>query len=290
MINFKSIIKKNNGILIFVILCLICIISLIFADTKVCKSIKAGGHSFFSLFQLGMSEVQSVFSNSIKSIGELKSIKDENKRLKEQLIDYNKMKSEYVELNNELNKFRDLLDLKQSILSIYDSNIHQIAAQIIAKEPGNFYSTFILNRGKNDGVTDKMSVVALYKNFFGLVGKIVTVGNNTSIVMPIFNSSFYISARFQNSYYEGLINGAGENSSTLLMRYVQKQAKSEIKFGDLVISSGVGTNYPKDIHIGTVKEIRSKTYETSIEIEIEPVINFSKLEYVIILDNRAQNE
>jgi hypothetical protein len=72
------------------------------------------------------------------------------------------------------------------------------------------------------------------------------------------------------------------------MRYVKKIAIDAFGYGDLVVTAGLGGIYPKGINIGRVRIIRARDYETSLELEIEPIIDFSRLEYVFVL--RAAEE
>lgn len=290
MIKLKSILKKNLKNFIFFFQLLICFVLLINGGTPFLKGVNRSGHTFFSFFQLGITGVTSIFAQPIKTLGEFQSLKDENQKLKEQLLDYKKVKNENLELHLENRKLLGQLDFAQTLPSIYDLDLQFVPAMVVARQPGNFFSSFTISKGSLAGIKKDMSVVAHYENFQGLVGKVVAVGLNTSIVMPIFNNDFFAAARFQGAYYEGLVNGFGESSRTVIMRYVNKQAKREVKYGDLVVTSGLGQVFPEGIHIGTIKKIMSKTYETSMEIELEPVIDFSKLEYVFVLNVGEEDE
>jgi rod shape-determining protein MreC len=72
------------------------------------------------------------------------------------------------------------------------------------------------------------------------------------------------------------------------MRLISKWARGEIHFGDLIVTSGIkGTMdavYPAGINIGRVSRILYQEYETSMEVELESVVDFSRLEYVFVID------
>ena len=74
------------------------------------------------------------------------------------------------------------------------------------------------------------------------------------------------------------------------MKYVKKRAKDEIKVGDRVVASGENYNFPRDVPIGFVSRVRGIDYETSLELDIEPVIDFSRLENVFVLDMASGGE
>ena len=116
-----------------------------------------------------------------------------------------------------------------------------------------------------------------------LVGKVVEVGALSSVVKPITDSTLYVPAVLQKFRYRGLVNG-------LVMDFVSREASSRIGCGDLVVTSGFNGSYPENIYIGKVKSISGKEYETSLRLEIEPFVDFFRLEYVFVLAGEGKNE
>ncbi|TFG59436.1 MAG: rod shape-determining protein MreC, partial [Spirochaetales bacterium] len=161
--------------------------------------------------------------------------------------------------------------------------IGHVPAEIIAKDPGNFFNTITVNKGSSHGIKPDMPVIALQDGFEGLVGKVAGVGLMTSEIIPIYDRNCFVAARLMNTRYEGLTSGQGNYSDFIKMRYVKKNARTEIQYGDLVITSGMNSIYPRGIYLGRIRNIAAKDYETSLELEVEPILDFSKLEYVFIL-------
>jgi rod shape-determining protein MreC len=128
-----------------------------------------------------------------------------------------------------------------------------------------------------------MPVVAFQEDLEGLVGRVVAVGPGSSQVLPLYDPSCQVSARLDESRFEGLVLGQGSDRAMLLMRYVKKIATDRVEYGDLVVTAGLGGLYPAGINVGRVRDIRAETYETSLTLEIEPVIDFDRLEYVYVL-------
>ena len=128
-----------------------------------------------------------------------------------------------------------------------------------------------------------MPVIANRDGVQGLVGRVSEVGMATAVVMPIFDSDSFVAARLQRSRHEGLVSGQGIATNVLSMGYVAESARSQVSTGDLVITSGMRSIYPEGIHIGTVNAIRGEAYETSLQIELLPVVDFGRLEYVFVL-------
>ncbi len=67
------------------------------------------------------------------------------------------------------------------------------------------------------------------------------------------------------------------------MNYVKKIAKDKIAYGDLVVTSGLGGLYPKGINIGRIRDITAPTYETSLVLQVQPIIDFDRLEYLFLI-------
>lgn len=79
------------------------------------------------------------------------------------------------------------------------------------------------------------------------------------------------------------MGGTGSIDDPLVMRFVKKRAKDEVQFGDLVSTTGYESIYPPDIAVGRVTKIHVLEYQTSIEIDLDPVLDFSRVEYVFAI-------
>jgi rod shape-determining protein MreC len=115
------------------------------------------------------------------------------------------------------------------------------------------------------------------------VGKVVNAGAFESLVMPLYDERCFVSSRLSESRYEGIVEGRGISEAPLLMRFVRKRARDEINIGDMVVSSGMGGIYPPGINIGRVNRIIFQEDDLSMEVELEPSIDFSRLEYVFVI-------
>ena len=129
-----------------------------------------------------------------------------------------------------------------------------------------------------------MPVIAFQEGIEGLVGRIVEVGAGTSKIVPIYDSKSFVATRLAGgSRTEGLVGGQGSPDDPLLMRFVKKRAKDEVQFGDLVVTTGFESLYPPEVAIGRVKKIRILDYQPSLDIELDPVLDFSRIEYVFVI-------
>lgn len=243
---------------------------------------KEAGFTVISTLQRGVNGIGSFFSNTVNSINELSELRDAYRQLQEKVSEYQEIERNIEELTNENKALREQLGFSRT------SPYRNIPAEVIGKDPGNTFNSIVINKGKNEGIERGMPVVALQDGYHGLVGKIAEVGMFTSIVLPIYDESAYVSARLQESRYEGLITGSGYSDSILTMDYIKKIAREYIKYGDFVITSGMNSIFPKGIYVGRVTAIEGKEWDTSLQLEIEPIVEFTTLEYVFVLQRSGE--
>jgi rod shape-determining protein MreC len=200
-----------------------------------------------------------------------------------------------VELSAKLERYtnmeRGLADLREENQRLkaqlgfsQDVAYQRIAARIVAKDPENLYSTITVDKGFDDGIRKNMPVIAFQDGMEGLVGRVVEVGRGASKIVPIYDSKSFVASRLSGgSRTEGLVGGQGSPDDPLLMRFVKKRAKDEVQFGDLVSTTGYESLYPPDVAVGRVRKVRVLDYQTSIDIELDPVLDFSRIEYVFVV-------
>jgi rod shape-determining protein MreC len=275
-------VRKNKRGVVFTCLLLLCLLMMLFSNRNVVLEPKKVGQSFFSVFQLSVHAVTNWFTNTVTSIRELKRLRSQLEEARDRVMEYERASRDLTELRRENRELRDQLGFAR------DLPFHYIPAQVIARDPSNQFSTITVNRGRIRGLQEGMPVIAFQGGLQGLVGRVVLVSLGTSIVQPITDPNSYVAARLQNSRFDGLVAGSQGGSDTLTMSYVRKLAVNEVQYGELVISSGMGQLFPEGIHIGRVREMSAKGYEASLELEVEPIIDFSRLEYVYIIDTERR--
>ena len=282
MPGIPSFVRKNKTGVTFTCLLLLCLLMILFSNRNVILQPKKVGQSFFSVFQLSVHGVANWFTNTVTSIRELKRLRSQLDEARDRLMGYEQVSRDLAELRRENRELRDQLGFAQGVPFRY------IPAQVIARDPSNQFSTITVNRGRIHGMREGMPVIAFQGGLQGLVGRVVLVALGTSIVQPITDPNSYVAARLQSSRFDGLDAGDQGGSDRLTMSYVKKLAVNEVQYGELVISSGMGQLFPEGIHIGRVREMSARGYEASLELEVEPIVDFSRLEYVYIIDTEQR--
>ena len=236
------------------------------------------GFTVLSSVQKGVSAVTSGVTGTFNAVHELSRLREENKELTERLKNYELLQRANSDIKKENERLKEQLDFSETFQE------KNYPAKIISRNPDSLYSAFTINKGSRHGLRKGMPVLAIQEGVIGFVGKIVTVGAGTSLVMPIYDTKCSVSARIQKTRDIGLVSGEGSSDSPLSMSYIKKRVLNELQIGDLIVTSGEGGNYASDIPIGSISEIKVLDYDSSLSIKIAPVIDFSRIEMVIVSD------
>ena len=269
--------------LVFLVLIIISAISTGFHSGGFVVDLNRVGFSILSSMQKGVHTVTSAVVNVFTAVQQLGALREENKILTERLKNYEYLQRSNVEIRKENERLKEQLGFSSSIEQ------KNMVAQVIGRDPNRLYSSITLDKGIKNGVKKNMPVIAIQNGNEGLVGKVVSVGYATSIVMPIYDSRCNVSGRIQNTRDIGLVQGLGSNENNLSLRYIKKRVASDLHYGDVIVTSGENDNYMRDVPIGTISEVTILDYDASLQIELTPIIDFSRLETVIVVDKSEPN-
>ncbi|MDD4364036.1 MAG: rod shape-determining protein MreC, partial [Atribacterota bacterium] len=153
-----------------------------------------------------------------------------------------------------------------------------MVANIVGREPANWFHSITIDRGINDEVENDMGVA----NYKGLVGKIVETKQNNSQVLLLIDQGCSVGAMVQRTREIGVIKG-GPDTSYCYLDYISHDA--DIKINDIVVTSGMGSTIPKGIPIGQVVAIQKEKHDLFQRILVKPEVDFNKLEEVFIVKN-----
>ena len=271
-------------IYVFAALTLVSFLMLLISTQDIILGFRDAGLSVFSGVRGGVNNVSSLVSRTILSAQELFRLRAEHAELLEQIARYERLERSAAEISQENVRLREQLGFSQSLSYRY------IPAKLVGRDPDNLYSAFVINKGRRAGVAKDMAVIAWQGGSQALVGKVIEANAFDSLVMPLYDTSLLVASRFAASRFEGIVEGQGSPASSLRMRFIPKRARDEINQGDMVITSGMGGIYPPEINIGRVTGVAYHEYEISMEVEIEPLIDFSRLEYVFVIEEKAGGE
>jgi rod shape-determining protein MreC len=186
-----------------------------------------------------------------------------------------RLQSQIIELqqqNSELQVLSALLDFART-----HSENEYITAAVIGRDISPFLHYVIINRGSDDGLRRGMPIVSSQ----GLVGRVAAVTADGARAQLINDPDTAINVRVQPSGAEGLLQGSITGDITV--EAIPQDAN--IQTGDLVLTSGLGGNFPPDMLIGQVSGVRQRPVELFQTATVEPVVDFSQLEIVLVIVN-----
>ncbi len=221
------------------------------------------GHITFRFFSdVGLSIER--FVHTFKQQGELES---QIAKLESQLVRYHEFEKENVRLK-KLVDFRSTLSGKT------------VPARIIGWDPSPWRKSFILDKGSNQGIRKDMAVIS----FEGLVGRILDVGPETSRVILLTDLDARVSAMTDQTRATGIIAGGG--GSKLKMMYLELESGVQVQ--ETALTSGLGGLFPKGLRVGKITSILRDPSGLHLNAEIEPFVQFSKLEEVVCLNSSPE--
>lgn len=261
-----------------VALVLVSLISAIISSGAAQFRPEAAARALVGGVQRGMAGIGRGIGNTVRSVGELRRLRQDYESLLSELEQYQRLEGTLEALERENARLREQLGF------VARSERPVIAARVIAREQATgLFTSFTINRGARHGVAVNQAVVAFAGDREGLIGRVSEVSGGTALVVPVFAPGSYVAARLERSRHEGLLQGAGGGDSGLVLRYVPRSARTAIRYGDLVITSGLNSLYPEDLPIGQVERVSAPSWETSLVVEVQPMIDYARLEYVFVL-------
>lgn len=151
------------------------------------------------------------------------------------------------------------------------------AAAVIGLDPSPFMRYVILDKGSDDGLRHGMPVVTEQ----GLVGRIDAVTSGAARVQLITDPSSAVNVHLQSVQTEAMLTGSVTGDVSIEM----VPQDTDLKIGEVVLTSGLGGNYPADILIGQVISIRKRENELFQSASVQPAVDFSSLRAVLVITN-----
>lgn len=186
-----------------------------------------------------------------------------------------RLQAEIITLEQQLSETR-VLEALVDFARVNPENRY-VAASVIGRDPSPFVKYVIINRGSDDGLRRGMPVVTQQ----GLVGRVAAVTAGAARVQLITDPASSVNIRIEPSRAQAIL--LGSITSELVLDMVPQSA--EIQIGNLVLSSGLGGNYPANILVGQIVSVRQKETDLFQSAAIQPVVDFSQIEIVLIIIN-----
>ena len=206
---------------------------------------------------------------------------DKNQELQDAVDTLTEQNNILIQNQSELSKLQELYNLDEEY-----SSYPKVAARIISKDPGNWYDTFMINRGSNDGIRVDNNVIAGK----GLVGIVTEVGSNWATVRAIIDDSSNVSAMTVGTDDTCVVEGELELIDEGKLRFSQLYDKdNKVTVGERVVTSNISDKYVEGLFIGYVSEIELDTNNLTKTGTIVTPVDFQHLKDVFVITVNKQD-
>ena len=231
-------------------------------------------------FQEGISKAGEWLANRTEELREIRELLQENAALKEQVASLTEENTLLQQDKYELNELRGLLQLDEQY-GAYD----KVGARIISRDSGNWYSSFVIDKGEEDGLTEDMNVIA----GGGLVGRITATGPNWARVTSIISDNSNISAMTLVSGDNLIVSGDLKMMSEGVITFSKLVDSGNVVVeGDKIVTSRISDKYLPNILIGYVHTINWDNNNLTKSGYMTPAVDIEHLSEVLVITTMKQ--
>lgn len=219
-------------------------------------------------------EISRRFGNTWSGIQDVQELEAENKKLQKEIETLRYENKLLAQEKKELDRLRELFEFDKRF-----ADYPKTGARVIGKNPGNWYETFVIDKGAKHGL--KVDMVVTAGN--GLVGKIIQVRELDSTVISLIDELSGISAKILRTSDLCIVSGRKKLGQEGLALMEQIADDTHLIIGDEVVTSHLGKIYPPGILIGTVKDIEVNPNKLTKTAILQPAVDFKHLEEVLVI-------
>ena len=274
--------NRKQGKTTLIILSLICIaliaVSIIGSGTT--SPVTGFTGMIITPVQKGMNQLGAFLSGFSANMTDAAALREENIQLQNQVDTLKAENSKLVLNKEELNRLQGLLELKEQYTD-YDT----VAAHVISKGSGNWFTTFTIDKGSNDGISVDCNVLA----GAGLCGIVTQTGPNWARVRAITDDDSNVSAMISTTSDTCIIAGnlALIDEGTLSLVKLTDD-NNHVHVGDKVVTSNISEKYLPGILIGYISELNNDANNLTKSGTVTPVVDFRHLQEVLVIRTLKQ--
>ena len=279
-IHFRINLKSKHLLAVMTLFCVSCIVATFASGAATAPLQEAAGL------------VVVPFEKSINRIGQLLSVTRQSLKDKQELISANEeLQSQIDNLTQQNNKLipdqGELLRLRELYkLDAEYADYPKVAARIISKDPGNWYDTFMINKGSNDGIRVDNNVIAGK----GLVGIVTEVGPGWATVRSIIDDSSSVSAMTVSTSDNCVITGDLELIDEGKLRFEQLyDQENKVTAGERIVTSNISEKYVEGLFIGYVNDVEQDSNNLTKTGTIVTPVDFQHLKDVFVITVNKQD-
>ena len=272
--------KSKHLLVIMTIFCASCIVAT-FASGVTTVPLQEAAGMIIVPFENSINHISSVFSGISDRMKDKEEILAENKKLQSQVDSLTEQNNKLIQDQTELVRLEQLYDLDQQY-----TEYPKVAARIISKDPGNWYDTFMINKGTSDGIRIDNNVIAGK----GLVGIVTEVGAHWATVRSIIDDSSNVSAMTVGTDDTCVVEGDLELIDEGKLRFTQLYDKEDkVTAGERIVTSNISEKYVEGLFIGYVSEISLDSNNLTKTGTLVTPVDFQHLKDVFVITVNKQD-
>jgi len=263
---------RSYRLLIFIILLLLFALVLMSLRAKQRKGVEffdALLMEICSPFQKASTLVIKTVQGTFQQYIFLVNLEKENRALKKRIAELEEENHRIKEMKLANERLRQLLSFREK------NSPSMIGAEVIGQDPSSWFKSITIDRGERDGVKKGMAVISPA----GVIGQILKTAPHYATVLLITDYSSAIDSIVERTRAKAIVEGKGENRCRL--KYLLRA--DEVALGDVVVTSGLGGNFPKGLMVGEIKKVDKKGHGVFQFAELIPSVDMTQLEEVFII-------
>jgi rod shape-determining protein MreC len=211
------------------------------------------------------------------SYAEWKGVRRDNAALRAEAEQLRVQALQYAETERENVRLRRLLELRQRL------PLATLAGEVVGRESGGWVRSLTVNRGRGSGVGVQTPVIVPE----GLVGRIVQVRSGASVVQLISDPASTVGAVVQRTRTPGLVEG--DAGGVVRFKFMARDG-AQVARGDYIVTSGLGSLFPKGLPVGRVVQIEDKGSALFHFAVVAPAVDFTRVEEVLLLTGQTSQD
>lgn len=268
---------------ILIFIAVICIVMIIvsFRFEEKMTPIRSAVGSVITPMQKGINSIGSKLSDQMEYVTTVKKLVQQNKNLQKKLDELSVENKLLQQDKYELKNFRELYDLDEQ----YNS-YPKVAARVISSNPDNWFNTFTIDKGSEDGIAVDMNVMA----GDGLVGIVTKVSKSYAIVRSIIDDNSNVYGSFLKTDDSCVVSGDLQLMNEGVIQVSGVSSKAQVEDGYEVVTSQISDKYLPGILIGYAKDMKMDSSNLTQTGYLTPAADFSRLDMVLVITEVKNSE
>ena len=274
--------KISNNRLVLIVLSVSCVgmIGLTTIKNEQLRPIRTAVGYFLLPVQTGVNRVGSAVYSNFKNQEKMRTALADNESLREQVATLTMENTRLQSDSYELSRLRKLYELNQTY-----GQYRMTGARVIAKDTGNWFHVFRIDKGARDGIKPDMNVVG----DGGLIGIVTDVGDNYATVRSIIDDVSRVSAMVIQSNDTCIVSGNLQLYADGKLKISVITDTADIKDGDAIVTSTVSSKFLPGILIGYAGDLKTDPDRLTRSGTLVPVADFETIqEVLVILDLKSE--